>query len=88
MHPAALFYKPTGPDCEASHRRVVVRIRSGKPQHVGGNTYDADGKEQLLMPEGAVYVDAKLGGYWLVPEKALAEVTPGNEHTLVLPKEG
>jgi hypothetical protein len=71
MIPQAFFYKPTTDDFEASHWGVVVRRRGGVVEHIGGQTYDADGNAQLLIPEGAVVPEGE--GFWLVPQKYLTE---------------
>ena len=75
----ALFVPHRANDFEISHFGVVLRVRDGKPQHIGGVSVSHvertppkyDEVETELERQGHIEVDYKREGYWLVPAKAM-----------------
>jgi hypothetical protein len=87
MIPQALFVPHRPGDYEVSHCGVVLRVRDGKPEHIGGQSVshverlDAKGKRlgvydekrEDLPKQGHIQSDFKREGYWLVPAKHVDE---------------
>lgn len=85
--PGVLFVPDSGDDYEANHCGVVIRLRGGRAEHIGGNTYDGDGNPAPLPPVGVVDRDDKRGGWWLVPPKMAARYAQARKAEALLERQ-